>query len=213
MSAARTSTNRMRRARRTRRAHRTKASGFTLLEVMITLGVMLVALMGIVSLQRAAIRANIESRATSTATANNERWAANVRREALVWTTSSTGIAQIPYLNQVLGAWVVPVGRDPFGVDWFGEPTSDAPTSTTGKPARYCTLLRVRDLVQGSSMRIDIVTFWASQGGSATSGALRFAALCVEGNGATAGAALFGATPDTNLRHVRSSIVVRMGRP
>lgn len=189
--------------KRTRR----KQDGFTLLEVMITLAVMLVAVMGIVSLERAAIRSNGDSRATSTASANNARWSSIIRRTALTWTTSSAGTAGIDYLSAQRGAWVIPTGDDSFALDWYGQPTD------TEADFRYCTLLRIRDINPAESLRVDIVTFWGALGSGGTSGAERFTELCAEGNGADAGDALFGSSPDTNIRHVRSSIVVRRARP
>lgn len=185
-----------------RRASR--RDGFTLLEVMMTLAIMLVAVMGIVSLQRAAIRSNLDSRAISTAATNNARWASIVRRSALSWTTTST--TGIPYVGITRNAWTIPSGADPYGVDWYGAAT------TTATNMRFCTLIRVRDISAGNSIRVDIVTFWASMGQQASSGGTAFQTLCVANGGATAGAALFGTPPTTGLRHVRSSIVVRKAR-
>jgi len=174
-----------------------------------TLAIMLVAVMGIVSLQRAAIRSNLDSRATSTASANNARWASIVRRAALTWTTGTS--AGVAYIGGDRNVWAVPSGADPYGVDWYGRP---APTlAIPASNLRYCTLLRVREINATEPIRVDIVTFWAAMGQSTASGGSSFQTLCVPNGGDASGTALFGATPTTGLRHVRSSIVVRRTRP
>lgn len=186
---------------------RARNEGFTLLEVMMTLAIMMVALMGIVALERAAVRANIESRTTAVATANNERWAGNLRRDAMRWTADLSAVSGFEYLDETMGTWVIPSGGDPFAVDWYGVPTTDATS------ARFCTVVRLRAMNPNHSMRADIVTFWAAVSNPVGSGAATFQTLCVAGNGANAAAALFDGTPTSALRHVRSTLVLRRVPP
>lgn len=200
-----------------RRMRRRARAGFTLLEVMLALAVLLIGVMGIIALQRATMHANYDARSTSVATVNQARWSSILRRSALLWTDSGGSTIGVPYLNQIGAGWFIPQpnngAADEYAMDWYGRPTSVAAN------ARYCTLIRLQWLSPNQSMRADIITFWARQGQTAiTSGSQSFADDCNPANPAAAVAAL--SADDTSqaitvygLRQVRSTIVLRRAMP
>lgn len=201
------------------RPRRSARSGFTLLEVMLSISVMLIGVMGIISLQRATIHANYDARATSIATVNMSRWAGILRRSAMQWTDTTGSSATVPYLSQVGTGWFIPQpnngapATDHFGMDWYGQPTS------TLANVRFCTLVRLQPLTINQSMRADILTFWARQGQTVnTAGSQAFAAMCQPGNGAAAAQILNADNPgqqvtDPRIRHARTTIVLRRSMP
>lgn len=196
------------------RRSRKSAQGFTLLEVMMAVLVMLIGVMGIVSMQRATYGANADARTTATATFNTSRWVGILHRSAQLWTDGSN-VTGVPYLENVGTGWFIPpVGAaDDYGVDWYGTPTQ------TAADVRFCTLIQLQWLTTNSSMRADVMTFWATQSrGGSQGGADEFTTLCDPGNAAGAATALNADTPTatiagTRMRMVRTSTVVRRVQP
>jgi hypothetical protein len=181
---------------------------------MMAVAVMLVGVMGIVALERATFRANSDARTTATATFNASRWVGILNRSALRW-TSTTSVSGVPFLDQVGTGWFIPPisVEDPYGMDWYGVPTN------TKDDVRFCTLINLQWLTQNSSMRADVITFWAFQGsGTVASGGATFASVCTPADGVNAAAALNAGTPtativDSKLRMVRVSTVIRRVQP
>jgi prepilin-type N-terminal cleavage/methylation domain-containing protein len=151
-------------------------SGFTLVEVMIAMGVMTVGSLGILSMHQAVTGANRAAQDMNTAIAITERWVERVERDSLSWseqglnTSSLNGTA---YLSSLAGSvaptdWLRPLPADSdesYGFNYFG-----GDTRTSGE-IKYCTNLRLSWVRQGASARVDIRTFWYRDGhmaGSAT---------------------------------------------
>ncbi len=200
-----------------RRSRRSRREGFTLLEVMLAVAVMLVGVMGIISLQRATIHANYDARSTSTGTVNTARWVDILRRSALIWTDATGDVTAVPYLSQVGSGWFIPQpdngATDEHGMDWYGRPTA------VEAEVRFCTLVRLDWLTTNQSMRAQVITFWARQGQTtATAGAEAFAGMCTPGNADAAVTALNADAPespvtDSRIRHTRTSVVLRRAMP
>lgn len=200
-----------------RRPRRSSRDGFTLLEVMLALAVLMIGVMGVISLQRATIHANYDARATSIATVNMARWAGILRRSALIWTDSTGSTTTVPYLSKVDTGWFIPQpdngAADDYGMDWYGQPTS------TAADVRFCTLVRLQSLTQNQSIRAEIITFWARQGQNVnTAGSQLFAQLCDPSDATAAAQTLNADTPtasvtDQRIRHMRTSIVLRRSMP
>jgi len=148
---------------------RRKRSGFTLIEVMIAIGVMTVGSLGILSMHQAVSNANKSAREMNTALAITERWVERVERDSLSWSEqglNSTSLAGTAYLQGLSGTvsttgWFTPQPADTdesYMADYFGD---DGP----GRGAtKYCTNLSLSWLRQGSSARVDIRTFWYREG-------------------------------------------------
>lgn len=199
-----------------RRMRRRARAGFTLLEVMLALAVLLIGVMGIIALQRATIHANYDARTTSVATVNQARWSSILRRSALLWTDAGGSTIGVPYLNQIGAGWFIPQpnngATDAYGMNWYGRPTDVA------ADVRFCTLIQLQWLSPNQSMRAEIITFWARQGRTAnTAGAQLFGEYCDPASPSTAAAALNADTPttvaDLHIREVRTAIVLRRSMP
>lgn len=157
--------------RRTTRANRT---GFTLVEVMIAIGIMTVGSLGILSMHQAVSGANRAAHEMNTAIAITERWVERVERDSLLWSEqgiNSASLASTAYLSQLAGQvsdtdWFTPSPADTdesYAFDFFGRDTTS--------DIKYCVNLQLSWIRQGSSARVDIRTFWFREGylsGSAT---------------------------------------------
>ena len=155
---------------------RRKQAGFTLVEVMIAMGIMTVGSLGILSMHHAVSGANRSAHEMNTGLAITERWIERIERDSLAWSTqglNSAELAGTAYLAP-LGAtvtstgWFTPTPTDAdesFAFDYFGRDTAAA------AQIKYCTNLNLSWLRQGSSARVDVRTFWyraGHLGGNAT---------------------------------------------
>jgi prepilin-type N-terminal cleavage/methylation domain-containing protein len=138
--------------------------GFTLIEVMIAIGIMTVGSLGILSMHHAVSGANRSTQEMSTALAITERWVERVERDSLAWSAEglNTGVLTgTDYLSPLAGTvsstgWFTPIAS--AGFDYFGDDTNAVAN------IKYCTNLRLSWLRQGISARVDIRTFWYRAG-------------------------------------------------
>ena len=144
-------------------------TGFTLIEVMIAIGIMTVGSLGILSMHQAVTGANRSAHEMNTALAITERWIERVERDALSWSDeglNSTSLGATAYLRPLAGtttatAWFRPDpsnNDESYAVDFFGRDTA------SGGEIKYCTNLRLSWLRQGRSARVDVRTFWYRAG-------------------------------------------------
>jgi len=157
---------------------RRKQPGFTLIEVMIAIGIMTVGSLGILSMHHAVSGANRTAQEMNTALAITERWIERIERDSLSWSKqglNSSELAGTAYLSGLAGTvsstdWFRPSPADVdehYAFDYFGEDTD------TAAEIKYCTNLKLSWLRQGSSARVDVRTFWYRAGhltGTATHG-------------------------------------------
>jgi len=143
--------------------------GFTLIEVMIAIGIMTVGSLGILSMHHAVSGANRSAHELNTALAITERWIERIERDSLAWSVqglNSTELTGTAYLSPLAGTvgttgWFRPTPADSdehYAFDYFGEDTA------TSAEIKYCTNLRLSWLRQGSSARVDVRTFWFRAG-------------------------------------------------
>ena len=151
-------------------------AGFTLVEVMIAIGIMTVGSLGILSMHHAVSGANRSAHELNTGLAITERWIERIERDSLAWSTQGLNTSQLigtAYLSGLAGTvsatdWFTPSPSDAdehSGFNYFGEDTD------TSSEIKYCTNLRLSWLRQGSSARVDVRTFWyraGHLGGNAT---------------------------------------------
>lgn len=144
-------------------------SGFTLIEVMIAIGIMTVGSLGILAMHNAVSRANRSANEMNTAIAITERWLERIDRDALSWTEeglNSGALNGTDYLSELAGSvedtnWFTPSPSntdESFRFDYNG---ADADSSDDTK---FCVNLRMGWLRQGRSARVDIRTYWFRQG-------------------------------------------------
>ena len=141
---------------------RRRTRGFTLIEIMLAIGIMTIGAVAIMGMLRASTLANTEARILTNATQNTQMWVDRLHRLALRWSTNTqAGVAGIPYLAALANAtdtgFVVPSnanGADGIaGLDWQGTPTGAA-------NARFCTLVRLAWIASGVSMRAEVITYY-----------------------------------------------------
>lgn len=151
------------------RMRRASRGGFTLVEVMIAIGIMTVGSLGILSMHQAVSGANRAAHEMNTAIAITERWVERIERDALSWSEqgiNTTSLAATAYLSQLAGQvagtdWFTPSpasSDESFAFDYFGSDTA------TSSEIKYCVNLRLSWIRQGSSARVDIRTFWYREG-------------------------------------------------
>jgi prepilin-type N-terminal cleavage/methylation domain-containing protein len=144
-------------------------SGFTLVEVMIAIGIMTVGSLGILGMHQSVSNANKNALEMNTALAITERWIERIERDSISWKErdfNSPSLVATDYLSAMAGqvaptAWFRPSPSstdESYGFDHFGDDVA------SGDPAKYCTNLRLSWLRQGSSIRVDIRTFWYREG-------------------------------------------------
>jgi prepilin-type N-terminal cleavage/methylation domain-containing protein len=145
---------------------RRRQSGFTLVEVMIAIGVMTVGSLGILSMHQAVSNANMTAHEMNTAIMITERWMERIERDALSWTeegTNTTSLNATEYLSALAGqvsgtAWFTPTittAGESAAFDYFG-----ADQSLDDASVKYCVNLRMSWLRQGTAARVDVRTFW-----------------------------------------------------
>lgn len=158
------------------KTNRRRQSGFTLVEVMIAIGVMTVGSLGILSMHQAVSNANMTAHEMNTAIAITERWMERVERDALSWTEegiNTTSLGATDYLSALAGqvsgtAWFTPVpttSGEYAAFNYFGEDKALDDASV-----KYCVNLRMSWLRQGSAARVDVRTYWY-RGGHMSGGA------------------------------------------
>ena len=148
---------------------RHEQGGFTLVEVMIAIGIMTVGSLGILSMHHAVSGANRTAHEMNTALAITERWIERIERDSLSWSTqglNSSELAGTAYLSGLAGTvsatdWFTPTPADSDehpAFDYFGQDTDIA------SEIKYCTNLRLSWLRQGTSARVDVRTYWYRAG-------------------------------------------------
>lgn len=150
---------------RTRPAAR---AGFTLVEVMIAIGIMTIGSLGILSMHQAVSGANRAANEMNTALAITDRWIERIDRDSILWSEegiNSGALNSTAYLKELAGSieptgWFNPGTTDPegFAFDYFGDDDPDF------SDFKYCVNLSMSWLRQGSSARVDIRTFWFREG-------------------------------------------------
>lgn len=165
----------------TTRRHHTRArrsrAGYTLIEVMMAVAVLAAGAVGIMALQQATMRGNLEARQIATATHLAQTWIERLQRDSVGWSAGGptvvfgpTILARTQYLNRVpaRGAaptWFVPVppvaGTESASFDHWGRDTRVAAQMA------YCTNVRLQWVYQTQAMRADVRVWWARTGPSA----------------------------------------------
>ena len=195
-----------------------RTSAFTLIEVMIAVGILTVGSVGILAMQQASTRGNLNARRMTTATSVSRIWVERVRRDALAWTSnvvgSPNGIAATNYIQATPVAgesgWFAPNSPDPeesYGFDWFGADTNVA------SEIRYCTHINTRWIVANQVARVDVRTFWYRRGDGAASETNQDLFPNCGAGGTEAAVGIELATPSPRLHAIYASTLVRWRSP
>ena len=195
-----------------RRRSSRRQRGFTLIEVMIAVGIITVGSLGILAMQSATIRGNSEARMMSMATQRTNTWISRLERDALMWNVSGPAPANrvnTRFLTDVSAPTAVPVFVPPAsvadgsqilrpGASFAGLDVEDANNPT------YCTHIELSWAVQGELIRARVRTVFHKANGT------QFGLLATCSAPATAAAIsadLASATP--NFRAVTSTSLLR----
>jgi type IV pilus assembly protein PilV len=154
-----------------RRTARRKRRGFTLIEVMVSLGVMTVGAMAILALQQHSIRSNSHARQLTIGMQIAQQWVERLKQDAATWNavglaTGAPSAAQVLnntlYLRGIIGAPnayqtipnVTPIVSNAF--DYLGNDTANDNT----QPVFYCASMRLGWVYFGRAMRADVRVWW-----------------------------------------------------
>jgi len=152
---------------------RRQRQAFTLIEVMVSLGVMTVGAMAIIALQQHSIRSNVHARELTIATAIGERWAERLKQDAHTWNRAADPtvpnddlavLANTTWLSDIVGVndftafqTITATANASPAFTITGRDSLDAPF----EPIQYCVSFRLAWIVFGQAMRADIRVFWA----------------------------------------------------
>ena len=187
---------------------RRRQHGYTLIEVMMAVGIMTVGAVGLMSLQQATTRGNSFSREMTTANDITRTWIERLRLDALEWNaTGATAVASTTYLSTVpattavIGPWsTLGIAGDPqasYAFDYVGAPSDGAASAIY-----YCTNVRFRWVLGNNAIRADVRTWWHRRSDDVVA---RYA--CAPGTENAVSADLAAARPD--LHAVYGSLVIR----
>ncbi len=195
--------------------YRKNAQGFTLIEVMMAMAVMVIGALGILSMQQAATRGNMTARELSTASYANQVWLERVRRDALLWNgRNRTDVVGTTYLAGLAAGDVAfftpgigPLGTESAAFDYFG---NEVPLAQ----GVYCTQLALTWIsADGTLARVTARTWWHRRGDGAPDPNFADRRLFPNcGNGAEAAVTGELASASPRIRQVQSSLLVRWNR-
>jgi prepilin-type N-terminal cleavage/methylation domain-containing protein len=154
--------------------------GFTLIEVMISLGIMTMGALAMLALQQQTIRSNSHARELSTAMQIAQLWVERFKQDASRWTQvgyfntpgkpdAAAVLAPTVYLKQVATSPNVYQSMAPATVgtlnisnafDFWGNDV--APTAAAN--VYYCAAFRPAWVYYGRAMRVDVRVWWAKEG-------------------------------------------------
>ncbi len=160
------------------RAHTRPASrGYTIVEVLLAMTVLIIGASGVMSMQKAAMQGNQDARKTDVANGIARMWMERIEKDAMGWTTPSnagaaSNYAQAKLLGHPTGAWFLPTDYLPAtspqasispGFDMLGR---DVPTVAGLSGAVFCVHLRETWLAQNATtptdnlMRVELRVVW-----------------------------------------------------
>jgi prepilin-type N-terminal cleavage/methylation domain-containing protein len=154
-----------------------RKQGFTLIEVMMSIGIMTVGAMGVLAMQQQLTRANRHAREISTATQIAQTWIERFKLDALRW-TAIDGQNLTTYLQAVPAVGTQGVFTTiPFNTATLGATTrflspafnyaGDDLNLAAGTPAGlyYCASHRLNWIYDNRrAMRVDVRVWWAREG-------------------------------------------------
>jgi len=158
--------------------NRTSERGYTAVEVMMSMTLLLVGAVGVMAMQRAAVQGNADAREMDVASSIARAWLERAERDSALW-TPSTVVASPPanlqnasviaegVITNAAGTWFVPKARlvptggqydyESPGFDILGQDME----TTTAAGLRYCVNLRVTPLTTDQTlMRVEARVFW-----------------------------------------------------
>lgn len=150
--------------------------GYTAIEVLVSLSIVIVGAAGVISMQRATIQGDVDARRMDMANAIARQWTERLRTDAMLWTlpaaiNPNSNFSQAALLQNVAipanAQWFIPDQRLPAPTNWspgMDALGSDVPLTDLGddknRYALFCTHVRLTWLIQDQLMRADVRVFW-----------------------------------------------------
>ena len=156
--------------KRTRKQQR----GYTAVEVMMSMTLLIIGSVGVMTMQQAAVQGNADAREMDVASSIARAWIDRAERDATLWTPSTVAVVPPANLQSALlvnenitGQWFVPKARlnatgaqndiESAGFDMLGQDVD-----TLNAPGlRYCVNLRITPLTLDQTfLRVEARVFW-----------------------------------------------------
>jgi prepilin-type N-terminal cleavage/methylation domain-containing protein len=155
--------------------------GFTLIEVMVSLGVMTIGTMAIIALLTHIMRSNAQARQLNVAMNLGQQWVDRLKEDAHTWTQAAAPSGSPTSAQVLAGTLYLRNVTSPPSTTFMSLPANTAVVSTafdyqgqdialpvTGTDAvAYCVAYRANWVYFGSTMRVDVRVFWPREGTSA----------------------------------------------
>jgi type II secretory pathway pseudopilin PulG len=158
------------RGREVQRSRRRRA-GFTVVEVMVSLGIMTVGAMGIIALQTHAIRSNGHARQLSIGMQIAQRWVERLKQDTHTWNVAGvpgTVLANTRYLNLINTApnvfSTMPTFPDSTASPAFDYRGEELVLTPDDPRIFYCAAMRPAWVYFGRAMRVDVRVWWPREG-------------------------------------------------
>jgi Tfp pilus assembly protein PilV len=154
-------------------------AGFTMIEVMTSLGLMIVGVMAITAMQQQTVRANVHAREITQATQVAETWLERLKLDASTWVMASAAtvppgtmthadvLGRTTYLQSIVASpntWMtipIPLNTNTDNVsNGFDYAGRDVDTTANMAQVRYCASMRLGWVFVGSAMRADVRVWW-----------------------------------------------------
>jgi type IV pilus assembly protein PilV len=155
-----------------------RRAGFTLIEVMVSLGIMTVGALGMLALQQHTIRSNSHARELTTAMQIAQLWIERLKQDGSVWTTPGAnpgGPTDATILNRT--RYLIQVSTKP---NQFQQILNTTPAvsnafdfqgndvdATVGN-VYYCASFRPMWVYYGNALRVDVRVWWPRETSSTT---------------------------------------------
>jgi hypothetical protein len=157
-----------------KKTKRNAARGYTAIEVMMSITLLMVGAIGVMAMQRAAVQGNADAREVDVASSIARAWLDRLERDATLWTPSAVSVippanlSAATLVNENLnGVWFVPQSRlaagggqndyESPGFDILGQDLD----SLTAAGLRYCVNLRLTPLTTDQTLiRAEARVFW-----------------------------------------------------
>lgn len=153
------------------RRMRRRRAGFTVVEVMVSLGIMTVGAMGIIALQTHAIRSNGHARQLTIGMQIAQRWVERLKQDTHSWNlpgVPATVLANTRYLkviNDAPNVFSEILNSDgPDASRAFDYMGNDIMADSEDPPIFYCAAIRPAWVYFGRAMRVDVRVWWPREG-------------------------------------------------
>ena len=154
-------------------------AAYTVMEVMMSLGVLSVGATGVIALQKATVIGNLRARDLATASAINTTWIERLRVDGVAWKGQLNGTSSInstlwlkevgadfPTISGNEGQWIVPASVDDYSAE-ANVHGKDIVTTTAGNNVGFCSNIRLTQLTP-SLIRAEVRVFWLRRKGGGT---------------------------------------------